>query len=285
MAPDTDEPTRKRFDATTLAFHGTLITLLLAVAIYLVFKLLAAPPAETPSSITGDDRRLQDAVSDIRNWIEQKRSELQPEQTPPPQARAPTPAIPPIAAMQGAGALVPREPNHVWRYAVTVEPPTWRDIALTYRVPSEGGRLVAYTDFTHAGGKMQFRLGAMQPGDPAHANVRFPGFFLHSAYLPYPLRPGQRVTWGWAWQGRAGGIKQFEGVVKGPERVTVPLGTFDAVRIDAVINYIEKSKVAATSRETLWVAQQAHGIVKIVREGVAPDEGFRQIVAELTEYK
>ena len=256
-----DEP-RRRLDPAALVVHGAALAAILGIALFVLYEMRSAP---SPAPVAApDESKLQDAVAEIRKWIEEKRA---------------------APSGQGAGGLLPREPNHVWRYAVTVDPPTWRDIALTYRVPSEGGRLVAYTDFTHAGGKMQFRLGAMQPGDPAHANVRFPGFFLHSAYLPYPLKPGQRVTWGWAWQGRSGGVKQFEGVVKGAERITVPLGTFEAVRIDVVIKYIDNGKLAATSRETIWVAPQAHGIVKIVRDGVAPDEGFRRIVAELAEYR
>ena len=257
-----DEP-RKRLDRPALVVHGIAIAAIVGIAAFVLYKMGSQPEPQQAAQ----DRGMQDAVSDIRKWIEEKRTELQPE---------PAPAT---------GALVAQEPNHVWRYAVSVDPQTWRDIALTYRVPRENGRLVVDTHFTHAGGEMRFRLGRLEAGDPAHANVRFPGFFLHSAYLPYPLQPGQRVTWGWSWQGRAGGIKQFEGVVKGTERVSVPLGTFEAVRIDAVIKYLDKGKVAATSRETIWVAPQVHGIVKIVRDGVAPDEGFKRIVAELAEYR
>ena len=264
---------RPRLDPGALAFHGIAIAAVLGIAVFLLYRIGSEPEPPKP---VAEDSRLQDAVTDIRKWIEEKRAE--PESPRPQELQAPLPAT-------GRGALLPAEAGHVWRYTVTVDPATWRDIALTYRTPNEGGRLIAYTDFTHAGGAMQFRLGAMQAGDPAHANVRFPGFFLHTAYLPYPMQAGQRVTWGWPWQGRSGGIKQFEGVAKGTERVSVPLGTFEAVRVDTVIKYIDKGKVAATSRETLWLAPQVHGIVKIVREGVAPDESFRRIVAELAEYK
>jgi hypothetical protein len=275
-----DEP-RKRLDRPALVVHGLAIGAIVGIAAFLLYEMKSQPEPPRPAV---EDRRLQDAVTDIRKWIEEKRGEVQPEPTPasrPPQA----PAFrgPPVAP--GAGALLSSEANHLWRYAVSVDPQTWRDIALTYRVPRENGRLVVDTHFTHAAGEMRFRLGRLEAGDPAHANTRFPGFFLHSAYIPYPLQAGQRLTWGWPWQGRSGGIKQFEGEVKGVERVTVPLDTFEAVRIDAVIKYIDNGKVAATSHETIWVAPRVHGIVKIVRDGVTPDEGFRRIVAELAEYK
>jgi len=277
---DDDEP-RKRLDRPALVFHGIAIAAIVGIAVFLLYRMGREP--ERPRQ-AAEDSRLQDAVTDIRKWIEEKRSEAQPEPAPPaPSRRQLPPDLPP--AVPGAGALLTQEANHVWRYAVSVDPQTWRDIALTYRVPRENGHLVVDTHFTHAAGEMRFRLGRLEAGDPAHANVRFPGFFLHSAYIPYPLKPGQRLTWGWPWQGRAGGVKQFEGEVKGVERITVPLDTFEAVRIDAVIKYIDKGSVAATSRETIWVAPRVHGIVRIVREGVAPDEGFRRIVAELAEYR
>jgi hypothetical protein len=294
-----EEPQRKRFNPVTVAVHGTAIALLLGIAGYLVYK-VRSDPAPTPAKAT-PDRSLQDAVSDIRKWIEDKRVELQPPPPAPAKPQAPSQAETRGRAItsvgkgraqyprdkdQLAGPLLPLEPNRTWKYAVTVDPPTWRNVVLTYRVPRENGKLVAYTDFTHAGGAMQFRLGALEAGDPAHANVRFPGFFLHSAYISFPLKPGQRVSWGWPWQPvRPGRIKQFEGEVKGWEQVTVPLGTFDAVRIDAVIRYLDNGNIGGSARETIWLAPRVQGVVKVVREGVAPDEGFKRIVAELVEFK
>jgi hypothetical protein len=294
-----EEPPRKRFDAATLAFHGTAIALVVVIAGYLLYKVRTDPE---PAPVTAKDGSVADVASDIRKWIEDKRAELQP--SPPP---APAkPQAPARAETQGRaitsvgkgkaqyprdkdqlkGPLLPLEANRVWRYSVSVDPPTWRDVALTYRVPLENGHLVAYTDFTHSAGSMRFRLGALEAGDPAHANVRFPGFFLHAAYIAFPLAPGQRVTWSWPWQPvRPGRIKQFEGEVKGWEQVTVPLGTFEAVRIDAVIKYIDNGHIGGTARETIWLSPRAQGVVKVVREGVAPDEGFKRIVAELAEFK
>jgi hypothetical protein len=289
-----DEPPRKRFAAAAVGFHGTAIAVIVGLGLYLLYKIISDPA--TTSVPVAEERRLQDAVSDIRKWIDEKRTEP-PAQAPkpPPRAAAPPPSTPPAMshpapAQQGAGPLLPLEADRVWRYAVSVDPPTWRDIVLTYRVPREGDRLVVYTDFRHAAGEMHFKLGALQAGDPAHANVRFPGFFLHSAYIDFPLIPGQRLMWSWPWQlpggaVRAGRVKQFEGVVAGWEALKVPAGTFNAVRIDVVIKYMENGNLGGTSRETIWLAPKVWGVAKVVREGVAPDEGFRRIVAELAEFR
>jgi len=203
-------------------------------------------------------------------------------------AQAPAPATTaPAPAAKDRPAKAPEIPAQIrsWRYAVQVEPQAWRDITLTYAIVSERGKPIAYADFVHAGGKARFRLGALEPGDPAHANVRFPGFFLHQAYLKPPFEKGQRVAWSWPWQPvREGRIKQFEGVVHGWEVVKVPHGSHQAARIEAKILYVEKGRVQAESRETIWIAPEV-GIVKVVREGAAPDESSRRIVAELAELR
>ena len=67
----------------------------------------------------------------------------------------------------------------MWRYAVVVEPPTWRDATLTYRTQQENAGIGVLTDFAYAGGKMNFHLGNYAAGHPSHANTRFPGFFMH----------------------------------------------------------------------------------------------------------
>jgi hypothetical protein len=294
-----DQP-RRRLDPLAVAIHAIAIAAIVGIGAFLLFQMRSAPDAPTAAS---QDRRLENAVAEIRDWLAQQRIEPSAKPEPPaakpgPSARQPPTPQSPVAAIppaqypkdQISGPLLPLEADRVWRYAVTVDPPTWRDAVLTYRVPRENGRLVVYTDFTHAGGTMRFKLGALEAGDPAHANVRFPGFFLHSAYVNFPLVPGQRVSWSWPWQLAGGGvrrgrIKQFDGEVRGWEMLKVPSGTYNAVRIDALIKYIEAGKVEATSRETIWIAPKVWGVLKVVREGVAPDEGFRRIVAELSEFR
>src|SRR6185436_17520301 len=148
-------------------------------------------------------------------------------------------------------------------------------------VPGATG-LEAHTVFRHAGGTMNFNLGSLRAGDGAHANTRFPGFFIHVAYSPWPLEPGQTFSWGWGWQPqRDGRLKRYEARVAGWEKVEVPAGSYQALRIDATLKYIENNAVRASAKETIWLAPEARQIVKIVREGATPDEGSKRIVAEL----
>ena len=186
-----------------------------------------------------------------------------------------------------AGTGVVLQAGRTWRYAVTVEPPAWRDITLTYRTQREGAGIGVLTDFVHAGGKMNFHLGIFAPGHPSHTNTRFPGFFMHASYLRLPLLAGQRFSWEWPWQGGtgAGRIKRYEGVVARWEDVQVPAGTFPAAVIVADLYYIEAGKVRAQARETIWYAPKAFQTVKVVRDGATPDEASRRIVAELVEFR
>ena len=134
--------------------------------------------------------------------------------------------------------------------------------------------------------RSNFHLGTFAAGHPSHANTRFPGFFMHPSYFSLPLQPGQKLSWGWAWQpAREGRVKRYEGRVVRVEDVTVPAGTYRAAVIEAELTYIEGGQVRARARETLWYAPAASQIVKVVREGRTPDEGSSRIVAELAEYR
>lgn len=176
--------------------------------------------------------------------------------------------------------------GRTWVYAVTVEPPIWRNITLTYRTEQRGADVGVQTEFKYAGGQMNFYLGTLVPGHPTHANVRFPGFFLHPVYLPASLQPGQHFAWEWAWQpARPGRVKRYEALVQRWEEVAVPAGRFEAALIVADLFYIEGGKVLAKSRETLWYAPKAGQLVKVVREGRTPDEGSERIVAALAEMR
>jgi hypothetical protein len=189
---------------------------------------------------------------------------------------------PVAAAVQSAGI----EAGHTWRYAVVVEPPAWRDIMLTYRTQQEGTGIGVLTDFVYAGGKMNFHLGTFAAGHPSHANTRFPGFFMHASYFQLPLEPGQKLSWGWAWQPASPGrMKRYEGKVLRWEDVRVPAGTFHAAVIEADLLYIDGGQTRARAKETLWYAPQVSQLVKVVREGRTPDEGSSRIVAELAEYR
>ncbi len=178
------------------------------------------------------------------------------------------------------------EAGRSWRYAVTVEPPAWRDITLTYRTQREGHRIGVLTEFVHADGRMNFHLGTFAAGHPSHANTRFPGFFMYASHFPPSLKEGQRLSWGWAWQPvREGRIKRYEGRVARWENVQVPAGVFTAAVIETDLFYEEQGSVQARVKETLWYVPKLSQVVKVLREGRAPDEGSILIVAELTEYR
>ncbi|HUN70140.1 MAG TPA: hypothetical protein VMU46_15170 [Burkholderiales bacterium] len=174
----------------------------------------------------------------------------------------------------------------MWRYAVIVEPPIWRDITLTYRTQREGAGIGVLTDFVHAGGKTNFHLGTFAANHPSHENTRFPGFFMYAAYLKQPLAVGQPVAFGWHWQGKsAGSVKRFEGQVTGWEDLRLPGGNLKAAKIEGALTYREDGQFRGGAHETFWYAPQVSQIVKIVREGLTPDEGARRIVAELAEFR
>jgi hypothetical protein len=198
-----------------------------------------------------------------------------------------------IATLPPAPAFVPvvYRPNagHMWRYKVTVEPALWTDARLTYRTVQRGDAIGVTTEFSHAGGQMNFDLGVFAPMHPSHANVRFPGFFFHPAYFDRPLEIGQRFSWQWPWQlngqVRAGRIKRYAGTLTAWEDIAFSGGRYPAARIEATLDYIDEGRVQASSRETIWYMPAVRQVAKVVRDGRTPDEGATRIVAELLEYK
>ena len=242
-------------DPLALAFFGAALAVLAGLLVYVFF--FKTPEPATPVR----------AFDFLRKKLEDRLSR----KPKPPAIAAPVPAV---------------EAGHMWRYAVAVEPPAWRDATLTYRTQREGAGIGVLTDFVHAGGKMNFHLGTFAAAHPSHANTRFPGFFMYPSYFRQPLEPGQKLTWGWAWQPlREGRMKRYEGQVLRWEEVTVPAGTYRAALIEADLFYIEAGQVRAKVKETLWYAPQVAQVVRVVRDGRSPDEGSRRIVAELAEYR
>ena len=280
-------------DPLALAFFGAALALLAGLLLYLLLfkKPEAAAPAGTPGTLESLRSRVESAVDKLRD-----------KPAPPPAARPAPPApkaAPPAAAARRAppaGASQGRTPakpppaglptRAFWRYEVSVEPPIWTQVTLDYIsfVSQADGALKINTEFQHSKGHMRFELGVFDPGHPSHANTRFPGFFLHPSYFELPLRPGQKLSWGWAWQPVAPGrMKRYVGRVTRMEEVTVPAGTFRAAVIEADLYYIEAGQVRAQARETLWYAPEVQ-IVKVVREGRTPDESSSRIVAELKSF-
>ena len=194
-----------------------------------------------------------------------------------------------VAAPAGTRGFV-LAADRTWTYAVRVEPETWRDAVLVYRTVREPSGLAVQTEFRHSKGQMSFRLGTYAAGHPSHAQVRFPGFFMHGAYLDLPLAKGRRMEWTTPWQAadnrvREGRVRRWRAVVGDTEKVSVPAGRFDAVRIDATLTYEDARQVAATVSETIWVVPSANQIVKVIRSGRSPDESAERIVADLAEAK
>jgi hypothetical protein len=273
-------------DPLALAFFGAALALLLALLLY-VFVLRKpepAPAAGAPGTIESLRRKVESAVDQLRD-----------KPAPPPAARpAPPPSARPAPPAGAARGPVPAKPppaglptRGFWRYEVSVEPPIWTQVTLDYLsfVSQADGTLRINTQFQHSKGGMRFELGVFDPGHPSHADTRFPGFFLHPSYFALPLRAGQKLSWGWAWQPVAPGrMKRYEGRVTRMEDVTVPAGTFRAAVIEADLYYIESGEVRAQAKETIWYVPEVQ-IVRIVREGRTPDEGSTRIVAELKSFK
>lgn len=263
-----------RQDPLALAFFGAAIALLAGLLLYVIVFKTPEPATPTPTPTRSFDL-VQMLRSEVSALMEKFRD--RPVVKPSPKQVA----VPPAAV---AGTSL--EAGRSWRYGVVVEPPAWRDITLTYRTQREGADIGVLTDFTHAGGKMNFHLGTFAAGHASHANSRFPGFFLHASYFPATLKEGQRLAWGWPWQPvREGRLKRYEGTVARWENLQVPAGIYTAAVIEAELSYIEEGKVQARARETLWYVPKLSQVVKVLREGRTPDEGSSRIVAELVEYR
>lgn len=176
--------------------------------------------------------------------------------TPPPAVRKPPPAqaiapaapvvpAPLVGSAPRTGPVLADGARFV--YAVSLEPSAWRNAELAYRVHRQSdGRIGVEMVFEHGVGersRMTWNLGVFQPGDPSHANVRYPGFFMHAAYFPRPLEAGRRFSWTYPWQAAGGAVRpgrerRFDAVVVGPEAVVVPAGRFEATRVDVTLSYV-----------------------------------------------
>ena len=283
-------------DPLALAFFGAALALLAGLLLYVFF--LKTPEPATPARAFPFVEELRRQIGELTAKFEDKPATkpappaakkpappaVQPERTP----AAPTPAGAKVGLYAPARVL---PAGITWIYRVSVEPPAWRDAELIYRTVQQGAGIVVHTEFRHSKGKMNFNLGTFEAGHPSHANVRFPGFFMHPAYFKEQLQVGQKLAWEWPWQlpngeVRPGRIKRYEGtVVEWVNDVVPSLGFgIPSVRIDTVLSYIEDGRVQATAREILWYAPKVRHFVKVVREGGTPDEGVQRIVAELTEY-
>lgn len=276
------EPPRRQ-DPLALAVIGGAIALVAAIGLYLVFSIRSQPDGPATVSFS---QQVRDAARRLVAEVRQEFESPAPAQKSQPQARpAPRPA-PQAKATDAQRGRIVLHPGRSWRYRVTVEPEAWKDITLTYRTVQEGNALAVRTDFRHAGGQSAFNLGVFAPDHPSHANTRFPGFFMYAAYLDLPLQVGQRVAFGWHWQGKSpGSMKRFEGTVTELGEVKLPGGTLAAARVEGTLSYREDGQFRAGARETFWFSPQVGQVVRIERQGRVPDESLARIVAELVEYR
>lgn len=288
-----NEPPRRQ-DPLALAVIGGAIALVAAIGLYLVFSIRSQPDgpatASFPQQVRDAARKL---AGELRRELEPApvaKPQPRPQAQPRPQQQAqpqPRPqSAPPAKADEPQRGRIVLQPGRSWRYSVKVEPEAWKDITLTYRTVQEGNALGVRTDFRHSGGQSAFNLGVFAPGHPSHANTRFPGFFMYASYLDLPLQAGQKVSFGWHWQGKGpGSMKRFDGVVTGIENVQLPGGALPAARVEGTLSYREDGQFRAGARETFWFAPQVGQVVRIERQGRVPDENLARISAELVEYR
>jgi hypothetical protein len=278
-------------DPLALAFFGAALALLAGLLLYLLLfkKPEAAAPAGTPGTLESLRKRVDGAVGTLRD-----------KPAPPPAAK-PAPAAPagrvagvapPAGKTDNPGWPVWHPPaGMTWVYRVTVEPPVWQDAVLEYHTVQQGDALVVYTDFRHAKGRMKFQLGTFERGHPSHANTRFPGFFMYTAYFGERIRLGQKIAWEWPWQlpgggVKAGRVKRYEGTLVESSSNPGPVepGT-TLLKIEGTLSYIDGGRVEARARETLWYSGKSGQLARIERDGRTPDESSTRIVAQLVELR
>lgn len=283
---------RPGLEPVTIAIHAVLGLAALAGIAWVAMGLLSSreTPVRSAAPITPAPRAAAPAPAP-------------PATKPPAAAEAPrvAPAAPAPTARSaatsrasgtpGAAAVAPGPADgSLYVYAVTLQPPAWRNAELAYRSRRQAdGRLSIEMAFEHGAGertRSTWAFGVFERGHATHANVRFPGFFMHAAYFPEQLEAGRRFSWAYAWQAAGGAVhpgreRRFDAVIVGPEAVQVPAGRFEATRIEVTVSYVEAGRAAAMVRETLWYAPAAGQLVKVVRDGRSPDEPAQHIVAEL----
>ena len=326
--PDTKRPDWKR-DPYVIGF-GLLLLLMLIVGVTLAVKVYLGPPPASASATstvqqndilkfaaevhqatrafaaklrselsgneaakppTGPDARRRDSVGPPREPAGSRPkadAKADPRQDYPPAATPPLPHGRPVPA------------NGAWAYKVFFAPAWTSRGQLAYQTRAQT-RAAAGAESMPPEADMSWRpdggpvnnwfFGTVAAHHPSHANTRFPGFFMHAAYLPESLTPGQTLTWDFPWQGGnaslASGerVRRFEFKVAGWEKVKVEAGEFDAARLDGTLRYVEKGSLKAEVQYSLWYAPAARQTVRMRWMGRAPDEGSGEMIAELASFR
>src|SRR3954465_9514923 len=183
-AAGVDKPPRRQIDPVALAVLSVAVTVVVVVVGYLAYRMSSDPAAEVPPAAKGPtDTRLADAVSEVRSWLESKRSPA-----PPPAAPAPRPAVTsncspmPSAHPNPAPRAVAwslGDDGRRWRYNVAVDAPaSWQGATLTYQMHDSTRAPIVTARFERGEKSSTFRVGIFAAGDPSHSDMRFPGFFM-----------------------------------------------------------------------------------------------------------
>ena len=206
----------------------------------------------------------------------------------------PTRAYPALAAnlIPAAPHVLPVPANATWAYDISFGPQWGKAGQLLYQtMPQAQGQVGANMTWVPTGAQATtWFLGIVEAKHPSHANTRFPGFFMHAAYLPAQLQTGSKLQWEFPWQGgdaarQAGRVRRYEMAVAGWERVRVPAGEFEAARLEGTLRYVEGEAVRAEVRYRLWYSPRVKQVVRLVWIGRAPDESGTEMIAELAAYR
>lgn len=271
------------------------VVLLFAAGVVLVLRAATgiAPGQErdAPASTASGGR-----FAELLAWLRREAATLN---KPPRLPKEEEPAV--VTAPRGPGIAFPRAaapdparvlplPGGQWSYLVGFSPEYRPAGELVYesRVDQGAGgpRLRMY--WQPAGGKaMTWDFGVFAAYHPSHANIRFPGFFMHAAYFPASLDPGAKLSWSFPWSGGPpGGRRRFEASLAGWESMSVPAGRFTAMRIDAVLSYVDGARIHARVRNILWYAPEVRQVVvRVVWLGRALDEASSELLAEFASIR
>ena len=280
----------------------------------------AARPSAAPAGLAEIGQQIRGGIDGVLRMLSDKQSnsgQQQPAPRPPvqapPQQRAnagaAAPAQPPATPTQSdpqrnfPAATAPNGPQVTavpvdgkWSYDVFFGPGWQKGGQLSYsthrKVDSSSAKAGAQDkvgsnmSWTSNGGQTtSWYFGIVEADHPSHANTRFPGFFMHAAYLPQSMQAGNRILWEFPWQGGAAGqVRRFDMRVAGWETVKVPAGEFQAVHLDGKLQYVDKDAVKAEVRYAIWYAPKARQVVRVLWLGRSPDESSGEMIAELASF-
>ena len=284
---------------------GMVAGLALAIHAYVSYVPSAAPASSKEGGLSQFSAALKQAARDMHDKIRSQMARTDANapggSSPPAKDSRPlaAPAAPPSSTATIAPFEVPAPPppharpvpaNGAWTYFVLFGDNPNPVGQLSYRTRHAVGNAPPESDMTwqpNGGQGQTWSFGTVAAHHPSHANTRFPGFFMHAAYLPETLASGQILSWEFPWQGGnaalppADRVRRFDFKVAGWEKLKTPAGQFDAARLEGRLRYLEKEAVRAEVEYTLWYAPAARQTVRVRWVGRSPDEGSTNMTAEL----